>query len=129
MEVSAQDVKDASAGVLKDLKRFQGEKEDDLKRYMVRTCQAVWYHSYLWILADLVPRQIAFARCHVEWAKANEAAWEEAKTEVENIEIHYDTHHTVYYGKHGSSILIGTQKGRGGGGIHQVDNGTAHALR
>lgn len=32
---SAQDVKDASAGVLKDLKRFQDEKEDDLKRYMV----------------------------------------------------------------------------------------------
>jgi hypothetical protein len=32
---SAQDVKDASAGVLKDLKRFQLEKEDDLKRYMV----------------------------------------------------------------------------------------------
>jgi hypothetical protein len=34
---SAQDVKDASAGILKDLKRFQGEKEDDLKRYMVST--------------------------------------------------------------------------------------------
>ena len=33
---SVQDVKDASAGVLKDLKRFQLEKEDDLKRYMVR---------------------------------------------------------------------------------------------
>jgi sorting nexin-41/42 len=33
---SAQDVKDASASVLKDLKRFQREKEDDLKRYMVR---------------------------------------------------------------------------------------------
>lgn len=33
--VSAQDVKDASAGVLKDLKRFQKEKEDDVKRYMV----------------------------------------------------------------------------------------------
>lgn len=32
---SAQDVKDASAGILKDLKRFQLEKEDDLKRYMV----------------------------------------------------------------------------------------------
>jgi len=32
---SAQDVKDASASVLKDLKRFQKEKEDDLKRYMV----------------------------------------------------------------------------------------------
>ncbi len=33
---SAQDVKDTSAGILKDLKRFQFEKEDDLKRYMVR---------------------------------------------------------------------------------------------
>ena len=36
LEVSEQDVKDASAGVLKDLKRFQLEKEEDLKRYMVR---------------------------------------------------------------------------------------------
>jgi hypothetical protein len=35
VEVSHDDVKDASAGVLKDLKRFQGEKEEDLKRYMV----------------------------------------------------------------------------------------------
>ena len=35
LEVSEQDVKDASAGVLKDLKRFQLEKEEDLKRYMV----------------------------------------------------------------------------------------------
>lgn len=34
---AAQDVKDASASVLKDLKRFQREKEDDLKRYMVST--------------------------------------------------------------------------------------------
>jgi hypothetical protein len=32
---AAQDVKDASASILKDLKRFQREKEDDLKRYMV----------------------------------------------------------------------------------------------
>lgn len=31
-----QDVKDASASILQDLKRFQSEKEDDLKRYMVR---------------------------------------------------------------------------------------------
>ena len=35
LRVSEQDVKDASAGVLKDLKRFQLEKEDDLRRYMV----------------------------------------------------------------------------------------------
>ncbi len=33
--MSERDVKDASAGVLKDLKRFQLEKEEDLKRYMV----------------------------------------------------------------------------------------------
>lgn len=38
--VSAQDVRDASAGILKDLKRFQSEKEDDLKRYMVS--HATW---------------------------------------------------------------------------------------
>lgn len=38
LNVSEQDVKDASAGVLKDLKRFQLEKEDDLKRYMVMPC-------------------------------------------------------------------------------------------
>jgi hypothetical protein len=32
---SAKDVEDASKGVARDLARFQGEKEDDLKRYMV----------------------------------------------------------------------------------------------
>ena len=36
MEVSEQDVKDASAAVLHDLKRFQKDKEDDFRRYMVR---------------------------------------------------------------------------------------------
>ena len=33
-QASEQDVRNASAGTLKDLKRFQLEKEDDLKRYM-----------------------------------------------------------------------------------------------
>lgn len=33
--MSEKDVRDASFGVLQDLKRFQLEKEDDLKRYMV----------------------------------------------------------------------------------------------
>lgn len=33
--VSEKDVKDATQGVMKDLKRFQKEKEDDLTRYMV----------------------------------------------------------------------------------------------
>lgn len=35
LEVSQKDVKDASFGVLKDLRRFQGQKEDDLRGYMV----------------------------------------------------------------------------------------------
>jgi hypothetical protein len=26
-----------------------------------------------------------FAQCHIDWAKRNKAAWEEAKAEVENI--------------------------------------------
>ncbi|TGO64918.1 hypothetical protein BOTNAR_0083g00010 [Botryotinia narcissicola] len=60
---SAQDVKDASAGVLKDLSRFQKEKEDDLKRYM-----------------------LAYARAQIEWAKKNKETWEEAKLEVEKID-------------------------------------------
>lgn len=34
-QASEQDVRNATAGILKDLKRFQLEKEDDLKRYMV----------------------------------------------------------------------------------------------
>nr|KMM70909.1 sorting nexin-41 [Coccidioides posadasii RMSCC 3488] len=62
LEVSEQDVKDASAGVLEDLKRFQKEKEDDLKRYMV-----------------------AYARCHLDWARKNLETWTEAKDEVDKI--------------------------------------------
>ncbi len=33
--MAEKDVKDASASILTDLKRFQHEKEDDLRRYMV----------------------------------------------------------------------------------------------
>ncbi|WEW57010.1 ubiquitin C-terminal hydrolase [Emydomyces testavorans] len=62
LEVSEQDVKDASAGVLQDLKRFQREKENDLKRYMV-----------------------AYARCHLDWARKNLETWTEAKDEVDKI--------------------------------------------
>jgi hypothetical protein len=35
LTVAEKDTKDASAGVMKDLRRFQSEKEDDLRRYMV----------------------------------------------------------------------------------------------
>ncbi|KAL2008449.1 hypothetical protein VTN00DRAFT_6643 [Thermoascus crustaceus] len=62
LQVSEKDVKDASAGVLQDLKRFQKEKEDDLRRYMV-----------------------AYARCHLDWARKNLETWTEAKEEVDKI--------------------------------------------
>lgn len=39
----AQDVRAASASILQDLKRFQNEKEDDLKRYMVSPHSALLY--------------------------------------------------------------------------------------
>ncbi|KAM0801020.1 sorting nexin-41 [Usnea florida] len=64
LTVSEQDVKEASAGVLKDLRRFQTEKEEDLKRYMV-----------------------AYARCHIDWAKKNVETWTEARDEVDKIEV------------------------------------------
>ncbi|KAJ9154784.1 Sorting nexin-41 [Pleurostoma richardsiae] len=60
---AAQDVKDASASILKDLKRFQREKEDDLKRYM-----------------------LAYAKSQIEWAKKNKETWEEARAEVDKID-------------------------------------------
>ncbi|KAL8949678.1 MAG: hypothetical protein Q9222_004239 [Ikaeria aurantiellina] len=64
LEASEKDVKDASAGVLKDLKRFQFEKEDDLKRYTM-----------------------AYARCHIHWAKRNVETWREAMEEVNKIDV------------------------------------------
>lgn len=63
--VAGKDTKDASAGVMQDLRRFQGEKEEDLRRYMME-----------------------FAQCHIDWAKRNQAAWEEARAEVQNIQHH-----------------------------------------
>ncbi|KAK7735320.1 Sorting nexin, cytoplasm-to-vacuole targeting pathway/endosomal sorting [Cytospora paraplurivora] len=61
--VVAQDVKDASASVLKDMKRFQRENEDDLRRYM-----------------------LAYAKSQIEWAKRNKETWEEARAEVSKID-------------------------------------------
>lgn len=64
LHVSEKDVRDASMGVLKSLRGFQNEKEDDLRRYMM-----------------------AYAQCHIDWAKRNLAAWEEAKGEVDKIDV------------------------------------------
>lgn len=64
LQVSEKDVRDASAGVLQDLKRFQKDKEEDLRRYM-----------------------IAYARCHLDWARKNLETWTEAKDEVDKIVV------------------------------------------
>ncbi|QPC73991.1 hypothetical protein HYE68_004743 [Fusarium pseudograminearum] len=61
--VSEKDVKEASASVLKDMKRFQKDKEDDLRRYM-----------------------LAYAQSQIEWAKKSKQQWEEARAEVEKID-------------------------------------------
>lgn len=61
--VSEKDVKEASASVLKDMKRFQKDKEDDLRRYM-----------------------LAYAQSQIEWAKKSKQQWEEARVEVEKID-------------------------------------------
>lgn len=62
-QASEQDVKDANNGVYADLVRFQAEKEDDLKRYM-----------------------LAYANAQIEWAKKNRETWLEAKAEISRIE-------------------------------------------
>ena len=61
LEVSQKDVKDASAGVLQDLRRFQSDKEEDLRKYMVGAhslftyCQAVADFS----LSSILRRRIS----------------------------------------------------------------------
>lgn len=30
--------------------------------------------------------QMEFAQCHIDWAKRNKAAWEEARVEINNIQ-------------------------------------------
>lgn len=47
MEVSEKDVKDASGAVLKDLKRFQSDKEEDLRKYMVSSQSLLVITKYL----------------------------------------------------------------------------------
>ncbi|KAI0202181.1 hypothetical protein F4808DRAFT_81526 [Astrocystis sublimbata] len=61
--VIVHDVQAASASILEDLKRFQTEKEDDLKRYM-----------------------LAYAKSQIEWARKSKETWEEAKSEIEKID-------------------------------------------
>ncbi|KAF2721760.1 hypothetical protein K431DRAFT_284681 [Polychaeton citri CBS 116435] len=64
IDVAQKDVRDASAGVLKDLKRFQGDKEDDYRKYMLN-----------------------FAKCHIEWSRRSMESWQDAKNDVQKIEV------------------------------------------
>ncbi|KAK5108750.1 hypothetical protein LTR62_007810 [Meristemomyces frigidus] len=64
LEVARRDVRDASSGVLEDLRRFQGMKEEDLRGYM-----------------------LSFAKCHIEWSKRSLEEWEKAKGEIAKIEL------------------------------------------
>lgn len=81
-QASEQDVKNASAGILKDLKRFQAEKEDDLKRYMVSLTWSAWSHEHI----ETNEPQLAYARSQIEWAKKNKETWEEARSEINKID-------------------------------------------
>ncbi|KAJ5223994.1 hypothetical protein N7468_008536 [Penicillium chermesinum] len=86
LEVSEKDVKDASAGVLQDLRRFQKDKEGDLRRYMVCTIPARDSPSPA-IATNYGSGnlQVAYARCHLDWARKNLETWTEAKDEVDKI--------------------------------------------
>ena len=60
--MSERDVKDASAGVLRDVKRFQLEKEDDLKRYMVWIRLIVKFYRLTRINRSRMPIAISTGR-------------------------------------------------------------------
>lgn len=52
-----------------------------MKRYMVGSIQP---HDLL-MLTDR--HKMAYAKCHIDWAKKNVETWREAKEEVEKIEV------------------------------------------
>lgn len=81
---AAQDVRDASASILQDLKRFQNEKEDDLKRYMVGLSNYPSRTYYCKITDNEF--KLAYAKSQIEWARKNKETWEEARAEVEKID-------------------------------------------
>jgi len=39
------------------------------------------------LLTGFPSSQIAYARCHIEWARKNLDTWEEARAEVDKIEV------------------------------------------
>lgn len=83
IEVAQSDVKDASKGVLADLKRFQAMKEEDLRGYMVSSESSCVRKGLL--MCCLL--QLNFARAHIEWSRRSLEEWEKAKGEVYKIEV------------------------------------------
>lgn len=83
LEVSKKDVTDASTGVMEELRRFQGEKEEDLNNYMVRFMRV---SQFIRLTTDIVS-QLNFARSHLEWSKRSMHEWQNAKGEIEKIEV------------------------------------------
>ena len=82
IEVSQKDVRDASRGVLAELRRFQGMKESDLNNDMVSGPVTVRCAPLLTCHV-----QMNFARAHIEWSKRSLEEWEKAKAEVGKIEV------------------------------------------
>ena len=85
LTVAEKDTKDASEGVMKDLRRFQSEKENDVRRYMVSP-PFLFLFLYKSVPCADAFCQMEFAQCHLDWARRNKAAWEEARAEVNNIQ-------------------------------------------
>ncbi|KAK9447051.1 uncharacterized protein V1518DRAFT_110212 [Limtongia smithiae] len=64
LQVADSDLRQASESVKADLARYQKTKSQDLRKIM-----------------------IAYAKCHIEWARKNLEAWEEAKAHVDKITV------------------------------------------
>ncbi|KAK9324070.1 hypothetical protein V1517DRAFT_318661 [Lipomyces orientalis] len=64
LRVAESDLRQASASVKVDLARYDKTKEQDLRKMM-----------------------IAYAKCHIEWARKNLESWERAKARIEEIKV------------------------------------------
>lgn len=49
----------------------------------------IWYFPTPAVLRNVtnLGLKIAYAKCHIDWAKKNVATWKEAKDEVDKIEV------------------------------------------
>jgi hypothetical protein len=66
------------------LLRYQGQKEEDLKKMMV-SWGLSWFICTWDLFANLLFPQRSYIQNHVEWAKKNLESWQEAKAEIDKI--------------------------------------------